>query len=57
MLHRESFGTRGAEGEHYVRLSIATSMDQLREGVARFAAAVDDRAGFARFMTEPESRR
>jgi aspartate/methionine/tyrosine aminotransferase len=57
MLHRESFGTRGAEGEHYVRLSIATSMDQLGEGVRRLAAAADDRAGFARFMAAPEARR
>ncbi|HEX8726395.1 MAG TPA: pyridoxal phosphate-dependent aminotransferase [Gemmatimonadaceae bacterium] len=57
VLHRESFGTRGAGGEHYVRLSIATSMDQLREGVARLAAAAGDREGFARFMGEPESRR
>ncbi len=57
VLHRESFGTRGAEGEHYVRLSIATSMDQLREGVARLAAAAGDREGFADFMREPESRR
>ncbi|HEU4990474.1 MAG TPA: pyridoxal phosphate-dependent aminotransferase [Gemmatimonadaceae bacterium] len=57
VLHRESFGVRGAEGQHYVRLSIATSMDQLREGVARIAAAAADRAGFAQFMTEPESRR
>ncbi|MGH7670320.1 MAG: pyridoxal phosphate-dependent aminotransferase, partial [Gemmatimonadaceae bacterium] len=39
VLHRESFGTRGAEGAHYVRLSIATSIDTLREGVARLAAA------------------
>ncbi|HVA57166.1 MAG: pyridoxal phosphate-dependent aminotransferase [Gemmatimonadaceae bacterium] len=57
VLHRESFGTRGAEGEHYVRLSIATSLDTLREGVRRLAAAAGDRDGFARFMTEPESMR
>ncbi len=57
VLHRESFGTRGAEGEHYVRLSIATSLDRLREGVARLAAAGDDREGFARFMREPEALR
>ena len=56
-LHRESFGTRGAEGEHYLRLSIATSLDKLEEGVRRLAAAADDREGFARFMREPESRR
>ncbi len=56
-LHRESFGTRGAEGEHYLRLSIATSLEKLQEGVARMAAAGEDREGFARFMTEPEAQR
>lgn len=57
VLHRESFGTRGAEGEHYVRLSIATSLDTLREGVRRLAATADDCDGFAHFMTEPEAMR
>jgi aspartate/methionine/tyrosine aminotransferase len=56
-LHRESFGTLGTEGEHYVRLSIATSLDKLQEGVRRLAAAAGDRDGFAQFMQRPESRR
>jgi aspartate/methionine/tyrosine aminotransferase len=56
-LHRESFGTVGAEGQHYLRLSIAASTDTLDAGVARIAAAGEYREGFARFMTEPEARR
>ncbi len=51
-MDRNSFGKIGAEGEHFLRLSIATSMERLQEGVRRIAAASTDRAGFARFLTE-----
>jgi aspartate/methionine/tyrosine aminotransferase len=57
VLHRESFGTRGAEGQHYVRLSVAASREQLELGVARLRAAATDADGFARFMAEPEALR
>ena len=50
-LDRKSFGQIGAEGKHYLRLSIATSMDDLREAVSRIEAAADDREGFRRFMS------
>lgn len=53
-LDRRSFGKIGSEGKHYLRISIATGMDDLRQAVERIAAAVDDRAGFARFMAEED---
>src|SRR5579872_2794834 len=34
-LDRKSFGRIGAEGKHYLRISIATSFEDLRETVAR----------------------
>jgi aspartate/methionine/tyrosine aminotransferase len=50
-LDRKSFGQIGAEGKHYLRISIATSMEDLREAVSRIEAAADDRQGFQRFMS------
>jgi aspartate/methionine/tyrosine aminotransferase len=49
-LDRKSFGRIGAEHLHFLRLSIATDTDSLKEGLTRFAAAAQDRAGFARFV-------
>jgi aspartate/methionine/tyrosine aminotransferase len=51
-MDRNSFGKIGAEGQHFMRFSIATSLDRLKEGVARMRTASTDRAGFARFMKE-----
>ncbi len=51
-MDRPSFGAIGAEGEHFLRLSIATSLDQLQEGVARMSRAVADPDGFAAFLDE-----
>jgi aspartate/methionine/tyrosine aminotransferase len=51
-MDRNSFGKIGAEGQHFLRLSIATSLDRLKEGVSRIRTASTDRAGFARFMSE-----
>jgi aspartate aminotransferase len=51
-MDRASFGRLGSQGQHYLRLSIAASLDALREGVARLAAAADDAAGFASFLEE-----
>ncbi len=51
-MDRNSFGSIGAEGQHYLRLSIATSMDNCREGVGRIERASTDREGFARFLDE-----
>ncbi len=49
-MDRNSFGSIGAEGQHYLRLSIATSMESCEEGVARMKTAAADADGFARFL-------
>jgi aspartate/methionine/tyrosine aminotransferase len=46
-MDRRSFGVIGSEGRHYLRLSTATDLASLREGVRRLAAAAADRRGFA----------
>jgi aspartate/methionine/tyrosine aminotransferase len=51
-MDRGSFGKIGAEGQHYLRLSIANSREQLRAGVAKIAAASTDADGFRRFLDE-----
>ncbi len=48
-MDRMSFGRIGAEGQHFLRLSIATSLERLLEGVQRIAAAANDAEGFAEF--------
>ncbi len=49
-LDRNSFGKIGAEGQHYLRLSIASELGVLEEGVRRLEAAAKDLAGFEKFM-------
>jgi aspartate/methionine/tyrosine aminotransferase len=49
-MDRRSFGTIGAEGRPYLRLSFANSIEDLREGLSRIAAAAGDRRGFADFL-------
>lgn len=49
-MDRNSFGRIGAAGEHFLRLSIAASLDRLKEGIGRLAQASADRAGFAEFV-------
>jgi aspartate/methionine/tyrosine aminotransferase len=49
-LDRRSFGRIGAENLHYLRLSIATDTESLKEGLSRFAAAAQDAEGFRRFF-------
>jgi aspartate aminotransferase len=51
-LDRKSFGQIGAEGKHYLRISIATAMDDLKEAVARIQRAANDVDGFRRFMAK-----
>jgi aspartate/methionine/tyrosine aminotransferase len=51
-MDRRSFGELGSEGRHFLRLSIATGLDDLREAVARIGRASQDRDGFADFMKE-----
>jgi aspartate aminotransferase len=49
-LDRNSFCRIGAEGQHYLRLSIASELSLLQEGVRRMDAASKDVAGFDVFM-------
>jgi aspartate/methionine/tyrosine aminotransferase len=49
-LDRNSFCRIGAEGQHYLRLSIASELSLLEEGVRRMNAASQDAAGFEVFM-------
>lgn len=51
-MDRKSFGRIGAEGKHFLRLSIATGTDDLREGVERIARAASDKTGFADYIRE-----
>jgi aspartate/methionine/tyrosine aminotransferase len=51
-LDRRSFGRIGAEGQHFLRLSIATAGTELTLGLERLARAGADRDGFAAFVRE-----
>jgi aspartate aminotransferase len=51
-MDRNSFGVIGAEGQHFLRLSIAAGLARLLEGVERFAEAARDSDGFRSFMDE-----
>jgi aspartate aminotransferase len=51
-LDRRSFGRIGSDGQHYLRLSIATGLDDLRLGLDRIRAAAADRDGFRTFVRE-----
>jgi aspartate/methionine/tyrosine aminotransferase len=51
-MDRRSFGRIGSDGKHYLRLSIATGMDDLKEACRRIEAASRDRAGFAAWVAE-----
>jgi aspartate/methionine/tyrosine aminotransferase len=49
-LDRRSFGRVGAEGKHFLRISIATGIEDLKEAVERVGRAARDRDGFAAFI-------
>jgi aspartate/methionine/tyrosine aminotransferase len=51
-LDRRAFGVIGAEGRHFLRISVATALDDLKEGMERIRTAAADRAGFAAFVRE-----
>jgi aspartate/methionine/tyrosine aminotransferase len=53
-MDRNSFGKIGTEGRHYLRLSTAASMDVLKEGLKRMAAAGKDKQGFAEYFKKGE---
>lgn len=49
-MDRRSFGSIGSEGQHFLRLSTATSMELLKEGIKRIQDAANDRKGFNAFI-------
>jgi aspartate/methionine/tyrosine aminotransferase len=53
-LDRRSFGRIGAEGRHYLRISIATGAADLRLALERIREAAGDVRGFRSFVREGE---
>lgn len=51
-MDRRSFGRIGSDGQHFLRLSIATAPADLQIGLERIRAAADDRAGFHDFIQQ-----
>jgi aspartate aminotransferase len=54
-MDRNSFGRIGADGEHYLRLSIASAMERLEEGVRRIGQACADKVGCSDFLSEMQA--
>lgn len=53
-MDRKSFGQIGTEDMHFLRLSIATGLEDLKIGMQRMAEAINDKEGFARFIEAGE---
>ncbi|MCG8468979.1 MAG: aminotransferase class I/II-fold pyridoxal phosphate-dependent enzyme [Gemmatimonadetes bacterium] len=51
-MDRASFGRIGSEGQHFLRLSIANSMEDIQTGVERIERALSDPDGFHAFVKE-----
>ncbi|HEY0591365.1 MAG TPA: aminotransferase class I/II-fold pyridoxal phosphate-dependent enzyme [Thermoanaerobaculia bacterium] len=49
-MDRRSFGRIGTEGKHFLRISIATGLEDLKEAVRRFETASRDLDGFRDFL-------
>jgi aspartate aminotransferase len=49
-MDRRSFGTLESEGQHFLRLSVATGAKDLAEAVARISEASEDTDGFRQFV-------
>jgi len=49
-MDRRSFGALDSEGQHFIRLSIATGAEDLAEAVNRIDAASNDETGFRAFI-------
>ena len=55
-MDRASFGRIGAEGQDFLRMSIANSMEDIRRGVSRIGEAAGDVAGFESFVRDERAR-
>ncbi len=57
VLDRQSFGKIGSEGQHYVRLSIASDLPVLEDGINKLSDAVQDYSGIQKFFdSRPDLR-
>jgi aspartate/methionine/tyrosine aminotransferase len=54
-VDRRSFGVLGSEGQHFVRISYATDMRSIEEGVARIRRGSRDPDGFRKFTEDREA--
>jgi aspartate/methionine/tyrosine aminotransferase len=54
-VDRRSFGVLGSEGQHFIRISYATDMRSIEEGVARIRRGAADPDGFRKFTFDPEA--
>ncbi len=55
VLDRQSFGKIGSEDQHYIRLSIASDLQLLEDGVRHLSDAVQDYSGIDKFFeTRPD---
>ncbi len=53
-MDRNSFGRIGAEDLHFIRLSTATDLESIKQGIGRIKEAAADKAGFLDFMAKAE---
>jgi hypothetical protein len=51
-MDRKSFGQIGTQNMHYLRISIATGLEDLKTGMQRMAAAIADQTGFDQFIKD-----
>lgn len=51
-MDRRSFGRIGSDGKHFLRISTATSLENLKEGIAKLQKAAADADGFSGFIKE-----
>jgi aspartate/methionine/tyrosine aminotransferase len=57
VLDRQSFGKIGTKGQHYIRLSIASDLAVLEDGINKLSDAVQDCSGIEQFFdTRPDLR-
>ena len=55
LVDRRSFGVLKSVGQHFLRLSYATDMDTIKEGVARIRKGASDAAGFEKFTADRDA--
>lgn len=55
LVDRRSFGVLKSEGQPFMRLSYATDIDTIKQGVARIKKGATDQAGFEKFTVDREA--